>query len=154
MHKILILFAIILFAASEIYAYSIKVYDEYGNRVGTYRKEGDVYQLYDFNDNKVDNPEKLIKNAPDSTTLKEYSQIFYDENMVPIGTWKSGLYSSTGRYYPRHTEFYPAPFYRTRTPYIVRPHANTGEGIYKYADYKDNVNYVDTRYPKFHKFKN
>lgn len=153
MKKILIFLTIILFTVSETFAYAIKVYDEYGNRVGTYKKEGDNYQLYDFNDNKVEQPDLLIKNAPDARTLKQYSQTFYDENMMPIGGWQSGYYGSNSRYYPRHTEFYPAGFYKTRSPYIVRPHAQTNHGIYKYADYQDSVNYVDTRYPKFHKFR-
>ena len=153
MRKIFILSAILLLTVSEAFAYAIKVYDEYGNRVGTYRKEGDRYQLYDFYDNKIENPDRLIKNAPNQKTLTEYTRTFYDENMMPIGTWHSGLYSSNGRYYPRHTEFYPAPFYKTRTPYIVRPHANTQRGLYKYSDLKDR-NYVDTRYPQFHEFQN
>ena len=154
MRKIILLLLIILLTVSETYAYAMKVYDEYGNRIGTYRKEGDSYQLYDFYDNKVDNPDSLIKNAPDKKTLKEYSQTFYDEYMMPIGTLRSGYYTSNGRYYPRYGEVYPAGFYKTRSPYIVRPNANIHTGIYKYADYKDNVNYVDTRYPKFHKFVN
>ena len=154
MRKIFILFAMILFTVSETYAYAIKVYDEYGNRVGTYKKEGDNYQLYDFYDKKIDNPEGLIKDAPNQRTLREYSQTFYDENMLPIGTWRSGYYGSDGKYYPRHSEFIPAGFHRTRSPYIVRPHANTNQGIYQYADYQNNVNYVDTRFPRFHKFKN
>lgn len=154
MRKIFILFAILFFSVSETFAFAVKVYDEYGNRVGTYRKEDGHYQLYDFNDKKVENPDNLIKNAPDQRTLTEYSQTFYDENMNPIGTWHSGFFGNDGRYYPRHPEYYPSDFHRTGTPYIVRPHANTREGIYKYADYQDNVNYVDTRYPKFHKFVN
>ena len=154
MHKIFIIIAVFILTLSETLAYAVKVYDEYGNRIGTYRKEGDSYQLYDFYDNKVENPENLIKNAPNQKTLTEYSQTFYDENMMPIGTWKSGFYGNNGRYYPRRGEYYPAGFYKTRTPYIVRPSANTNQGIYKYADYKDNVNYVDTRFPKFHKFVN
>ena len=154
MRKIFILFTILFFTVSETFAFAVKVYDEYGNRVGTYRKENDHYQLYDFYDNKVENPDNLIKNAPDQRTLTEYSQTFYDENMNPIGTWHSGLYGNDGRYYPRHPEYYPSDFPRIRTPYIVRPHVNTGTGIYKYADYQDNVNSVDTRYPKFHKFVN
>ena len=150
MRKLFILSAILFFTISETFAYAIKVYDEYGNRVGTYRKEGDNYQLYDFNDKKVDDPDSLIKNAPDKKTLTEYSRTFYDENMMPIGTWRSGFYGNNGRYYPRNGEFVPAGFYRTRTPYIVRPNANNN--FFKYEDYKYNVNYVDTRYPKFHKF--
>lgn len=153
MRKIFVLFTILLFTVTQSFAYSIKVYDEYGNRVGTYKREGEGYQLYDFNDNKVDAPEMLIKDAPDKKTLTEYSQTFYDQNMNPIGTWHSGFYGNDGRYYPRGGMFYPTGFYNTRTPYIVRPHANANTGFFKYADYKDNVNYVDTRYPKFHKFK-
>ena len=154
MRKILTLFFIIFLSVSQAYSYALKVYDEYGNRVGTYRKEGDNYQFYDFNDNKVDNPETLIKDAPTQKTLTEYSRTFYDENMIPIGTWRSGFYGNNGRYYPRYGEFYPSGWTRTRTPYIVRPNARTnGINQYKYADYKDNVNYVDTRFPKFHKFR-
>ena len=102
MRKIFILSAIILLTVTETFAYAIKVYDEYGNRVGTYRKEGDHYQLYDFNDKKVEQPDTIIKDAPDSKTLTEYSQTFYDENMTPIGSWHSGYYGSNGRYYPRY----------------------------------------------------
>jgi hypothetical protein len=150
MRKLVILSVILLLSVSETFAYALKVYDEYGNRVGTYRKEGDNYQLYDFYDKKVDNPDSLIQNAPNQKTLTEYSRTFYDENMIPIGTWHSGYYGNDGRYYPRGYEFYPSAWRRTRSPYIVRPNATD---VYKYADYKDNVNYVDTRYPKFHKFR-
>ena len=151
MRKILLLLIILTIAMSDAFAMAIKLYDEYGNRVGTYRKEGDSYQLYDFNDKKVDSPEMLIKDAPSQKTLTEYSRTFYDENMLPIGTWRSGYYGNNGRYYPRYGEFYPAPFYRTRTPYIVRPRANND---FQYADYRNGINYVDTRFPKFHKFRN
>jgi len=150
MRNFFILLTIILLTASQVFAYSIKVYDEYGNRVGTYRKEGDNYQLYDFNDNRVDSPEMLIKEAPDKKTLTEYSQTFYDENMMPIGTWRSGFYGNNGKYYPRGW-YYPSAWRNSRTPYIVRPRANPN--FYKYADYQNNVNYVDTRYPKMHKFR-
>ena len=150
MRKILIILAVILFTVSETFAYAIKVYDEYGNRVGTYRKAGKDYQLYDFYDNKIDNPETLIKNPPDKKTLTEYTQTLYDENMMPIWTYRSGFYGNNGRYYPRRG-YFQTGWSRTRTPYIVRP--NNHSEFFKYADYKDNVNYVDTRYPKFHKFR-
>ena len=135
MRKIFVLLMMLLFFVSETFAYALKVYDEYGNRVGTYRKEGDTYQLYDFYDKKVDNPDNLIKNAPNQKTLTEYSQTFYDENMMPIGTWRSGYYGNNGRYYPRYGEYMPAAWGRMGNPYIIRPHANSNTGIYKYADY-------------------
>ena len=151
MRKFFILSAVLILTVTETFAYAIKVYDEYGNRVGTYRKEGDRYQLYDFYDNKIDNPDNLIKDAPNQKTLTEYTRTFYDENMMPIGTWHSGYFGNNGRYYPRHGVFYPSN-YGTGNPYIVRPHANTGGGIYKYSGYQNNVIHVDTRYPQFHKF--
>ncbi len=154
MHKAIIVFAVILFTISETFAYGVKVYDEFGNRVGTYRKEGDNYQLYDFYDRKVENPGTLIQNAPDKRTLTEYSQTFYDSNMTPIGTWRSGFYGNNGRYYPRNGVFYPSPgVYQMRTPYIVRPHARSDNRLYNYENYRYRTNYVDTRYPKFHKFR-
>ena len=121
MRKFLIITFLMLAFISETFAYAIKVYDEYGNRVGTYRKEGERFQLYDFNDNKVEEPSDIIKDAPTQRTLKEYTRTLYDENMMPIGTMRSGLYSSDGRYYPRGyirpAGFYP---YYNRN-YIVRP---------------------------------
>ena len=120
MRKILSAIFIFLFFVSESFAYSIKVYDQMGNRVGTYRKEGDNFVLYDFHDKKVDDPSTLIKNAPDQKTLREYSQTFYDENMMPIFTYSTGWYGNDGIYYPRG--FYPPRcWYKTSTPSIVRP---------------------------------
>ena len=108
--------------------------------------------MYDFYDNKITNPEMLIKNAPNQRTLTEYSQTFYDENMMPIGTWKSGLYDSNGRYYPREWEFVPTCWRRTNTPHIVRP--NNNSNLARYSRYENNhINYIDTKYPRFHKFK-
>jgi len=147
MHKILIIFAIFVFSVTQAYAYSIKVYDEYGNRVGTYRKEGDNYQFYDFNDKKVDSPEMVIKDAPDKKTLTEYSRTFYDSNMNPIGTWRSGYFGNNGRFYPRGGIYYPSAFYGTTTPYIVRPSVKRVRG-----EIKDT--FVDTRFARFHKFEN
>ena len=145
MHKILIALFIFLFTISQTFAYAIKVYDEYGNRVGTYRKEGDSYQLYDFNDKKVDNPETLIKNPPDKQTLTEYTRTFYDENNLPIGTWRSGLYGNDGRYYPRGV-FYPAAFYNMPSHYIVRPNQYNNFDIQN----KPSTHFVDTKYPRMH----
>ena len=150
MRKIFIIFVLFLFSINSIFAYSIKVYDEYGNRVGTYRKEGDKYQFYDFNENKVDHPEAVIKNVPTDKTLTEYSQTFYDENMMPIGTWRSGYFGNDGRYYPRGV-YYPTCFYKTNTPQIVRPRAGTS-GYGSHPPRHGGTYYVDTRFPRFHKF--
>ena len=125
MKKLLIVLLFLSITINASYAYAIKVYDNYGNRVGTYRKEGDNFVLYDFNDNKIENPEEYIKNAPTQKTLTEYTRYFYDENMNPIGSYSTGFFGNNGRYYPRgHIQprcFYPT----TRSNYIVRPRANT-----------------------------
>ncbi len=123
MRKIFTFLIIFLISIAEVSAYSLKVYDEYGNRVGTYRKEGDKFQLYDFNDNKVDEPTELIKNPPTQKTLSEYSRTYYDENMLPIGTYRSGWYGNNGRYYPRGGYFVPKSWYPSYNQYIVRPSA-------------------------------
>lgn len=146
MRKFLIIFLLIIFTVPETLAYAIKVYDEYGNRVGTYRKVGQSYQFYDFYDKKVDNPEALIKNPPDKRTLTEYTQTLYDENMMPIGTYRSGFYENTGRYYPRR--YYPTGWSMAK-PYIVRP--NNNKNYLQYADYQETHS-VDTRFARFHKF--
>lgn len=120
MYKFLSVIFVFMIFLTEANAYSIKVYDQMGNRVGTCKREGDNYVLYDFHDKKVDNPSTLIKNAPSQKTLKEYSQTFYDENMMPIFNYSTGLYGSDGMYYPRG--FYPPRcWYNTSTPSIVRP---------------------------------
>ena len=144
MYKYLVFIAIFVLTITETFAFAIKVYDEYGNRVGTYRKEGDNYQLYDFYDNKVETPESLIKDAPVQRTLTEYSRTFYDENMMPIGTWKSGFYGNDGRYYPRGV-FYPSAFYKNRSPYIVRPSVRNS---FNQPPSRPGTYFVDTRYPR------
>lgn len=149
MRKLFILLTLFFFSFTNVLAYSIKVYDEYGNRVGTYRKEGDKYQFYDFNDNKVDRPEAIIKDAPTDRTLTEYSQTFYDENMMPIGTWRSGYFGNDGRYYPRGY-LYPSAFYKTNSPKIVRPRAHSCFNQMPNNGAKGGTYFVDTRYPRFH----
>ena len=147
MKKLFVLSVIFLFGISETFAYAIKVYDEYGSRIGTYRKEGDNFVLYDFNDNKVENPASLIKNVPGQKTLSEYTRTFYDENMMPIGTFRSGLYGNNGKYYPRGI-FYPSSWNSLGTPSVVCPRANNTIK----NNYHSGTVFVDTRFPQLHKF--
>ena len=130
MKKLFVVFFILLLTTASTFAYSIKVYDQWGNRVGTYKKEGDNFVLYDFHDRKVENPESLIKNPPDNKTLKEYTQYFYDENMNPIGSYSAGFWWNNGRYYPRG-RFIPRGFYPPRGRSIVCPNANKGSVLYE-----------------------
>ena len=124
MRNFLLILLVSLITSSQVFAYAVKVYDQWGNRVGTYRKEGDRFVLYDFYENKIENPEELIQNAPSQKTLKDYSQYFFDENMNPIGTYSTGLWHNTTRYYNRG-RFIPRCFYSFGSPSIVRPSANT-----------------------------
>lgn len=147
MKKLLITFTILILTISETYAYAIKVYDQMGNRLGTYRKEGDHFVLYDFYDKKVENPEDLIKNAPNQRTLTNFSQYFYDENMNPIGSYTSGLWSNYGEYYPRRWgyRYIPSGFYRPMGGnYIVRPSAKTSIMEYPPNKYPKNSNVIKT----------
>lgn len=139
MHKIILTIFLIFVCMSEVFAYAIKVYDEYGNRVGTYRKEGDNFVLYDFYDKKVDDPSTLIKNAPNQKTLTNYSHTFYDEYMMPLFSYSTGYYGSNGRYYPRG--FYPPRNWigSPDCPSIVRPRA--GRSVIK----SENTNVTSTR---------
>ena len=122
MRKILLILFILFLSIGETFAYAVKVYDQFGNRVGTYRKEGDNFVFYDFYDKKVDSPEKLIQNPPSQRTLTEFTQTLYDENMMPIGTFTSGLYGSDGIYYPRGW-YHMRGWRHHRHNYIVRPSA-------------------------------
>ena len=145
MKKTIVLLLIFLLSLSETFAYAIKVYDEYGNRVGTYRKEGENYVLYDFKDNKVEQPEKLLDEVPSQKALTEYSRTYYDENMMPIGTYRSGYYGNNGLYYPRGA-FFPSYSWRpSRTPSITCPRARH-HSINN--NYRGGTVFVDTRYPE------
>ena len=148
MNRIFLLLIILLSFTTETFAYAIKVYDEYGNRVGTYRKEGDKYQLYDFNDKKVETPDGLTHGNPKTKVMSENYQILYDENMIPIGRWEPVIYGSNGRYYPLGGIFYPVPYNDYSGNYIVKPDSN----IYSQNQKPNSTNIIDTRFPKFHKF--
>lgn len=135
MKNVFLMFCIMFFTVSEVFAYAVKVYDNCGNRIGTYRKHGDTFELYDFYDRKVENPEDLIKNAPSQKVLKEQVQFFYDANMNPIGSFSTGIWGN-GLYIPRfnYHGFYPPPmhfhhighptpprhFRPANSPYIIR----------------------------------
>ena len=122
MKKLTIIALLLLITMNETFAYAIKVYDEWGNRIGTYKKEGENFVLYDFYDKKVENPENLIKNPPNNRLLKEYSQYFYDENMNPIGGYSTGLWWNHGRFYPGR-RYMPRCFNPPCGRSIVRPSA-------------------------------
>ena len=126
MKKVLLILLATYISSTSVFAYAIKVYDEMGNRIGTYRKEGENFVLYDFNDEKVEDPTTIMKAAPSKRTLTNYTQYFYDENMQPIGSYTSGFYGSNGRYYPRGFR-YPRSWYPySNSNSIVVPAAGEG----------------------------
>ena len=90
MQKFVLIVFIFIFTVSQTFAYAIKVYDENGNKIGTYKKENNCY---------------------------------------------------------------PSDFFDNNIPYVARPNPNADSNISKYADYHEDMNYVDTKYAKFHKFK-
>ena len=117
MQKFVLIVFIFIFTVSQTFAYAIKVYDENGNKIGTYKKENNCYQFYDLKGKKAQKPS------------------------VPV------------RYYPLENDFYPSDFFDNNIPYVARPNPNADSNISKYADYHEDMNYVDTKYAKFHKFK-
>ena len=125
MKKLFILIMLIILAVPETFAYAIKVYDQMGNRLGTYRKEGENFVLYDFYDKKVENPDELIKNAPNQKTLTNFSQYFYDENMNPIGSFSTGMWLNYGGFRPQRIRYFPGSYCPMNTNYIVRPRAKS-----------------------------
>ena len=147
MKQLAIILLTLIITTAQAFAYSVKVYDYWGNRVGTYKKEGDRYVLYDFNDKKVENPEDLIINPPSQKTLTNYTQYFYDENMNPIGSFTTGFWGNNGRYYPRG-RFVPRAFYQTGSPSIVRQTTNRSiiyEEKYPYSrSGKSSVNIIQS----------
>ena len=154
MKKFVCTLFLLLFVNSAAFSYAIKIYDEYGNRIGTYRKEGEQFVLYDFNDKKVENPEDLLKDPPSQKVLTQYTQYFYDENMVPIGSFSSGIYGPNGYYYPKQGYYYPQSWQRTNAPKIVCPVKNYSFNFYNQTKASPTSTYIeDVRYPKFHDFK-
>ena len=154
MKKLIAITFLLLFSSLEAYCYAVKLYDEYGNRIGTYRKEGDEFVLYDFNDKKVENPEELLQNPPTQKVLTQYTQYIYDENMVPIGSFSSGIYGPNGYYYPKRGYFYPQSWQRTNSPKIVCPTKNSTFNFYSQTKVSPTSTYIeDMRYPKFYDFK-
>lgn len=113
----------LLITTSSAMAYSIKVYDQWGNRIGTYRKEGENFVLYDFYEKKIENPQDLILHAPSQKSLKLYSEYFYDGYMNPIGEYAYGLWPQAGMYYPNR-RMMPNYMFRRNGASIVRQRAN------------------------------
>ena len=111
MKKVLLILLATFISSTSVFAYAIKVYDEMGNRIGTYRKEGENFVLYDFNDEKVEDPTTIMKAVPSKRTLTNCTQYFYDENMQPITVYPYGYYTgnrkflNSGYRYPR--SWYP-----------------------------------------------
>ena len=122
MRNLVLLIIIMLITGGEVFSFAIKVYDEYGNRVGTYRRVGDSYEFYDFYDRKVEKAEDIIKNAPSQNTLKEVGTRIYNPDMMPLDSYSSNLYGTYWRNYPRRF-IRPQYVNSPRAPYIVRPRA-------------------------------
>ena len=144
MKKWFLLIMIVIMTCSQVFAYAVKVYDQWGNRIGTYRKEGENFVLYDFYDKRIENPEDLILNAPSQKTLKEYSQYLYDENMNPIGMYSTEPWHNNFRYYPRG-RYAPRNFHHPSPPYIVRPPARGNPYLNQHYHHSGSFNIIKTK---------
>jgi len=53
MKKIFVFLFLICLSVTQVQAYSVKIYNESGNLIGTAKKSGNDYEIYDLNGNKV-----------------------------------------------------------------------------------------------------
>ena len=120
MKKILFSILLLVIFANSAFAYAIKIYDEYGSRIGTAKKVGENYELYDMDGKKFENYEKLHSSIPfdNKTTLQERIIYFYDQDLRPIGTISNGVVKM------KDTFIFTRPVGFERYPYYGRYHYN------------------------------
>jgi len=124
MKKIILFILSFIFSTLIILSDEIKVYDELGNRVGTYKKINDKYEFYDFYERKIEDPSSVIKNAPDQNTLKNYSQEYKVTKDAITDMYINNSFSGRYRRFDRGF-IQPKCWYNYQTPSIVRPSAKT-----------------------------
>lgn len=85
MKKTIVTLLLLILTAGQSFAYVEKVYDEYGNRVGSARKIGDTYEWYDMNDKRVqsykdlaDGAEVFVGNLPARPADYYYNYYYWD----------------------------------------------------------------------------
>lgn len=63
MKKAIVTLSLLILTAGQSFAYVEKVYDEYGERVGSARKVGDSYEWYDMDNKRVKSYKDLANGA-------------------------------------------------------------------------------------------
>ncbi len=115
MRKFFTFLFITFICINQCFAYSVKLYDQYGKHIGNAKKNGEQYEFYNLNDEKVEKYEDLFDSNDDKRTITEYSRVIYDQNLRPIGSFTDGIYGNIGpidtfgtfRYYGHPIYGYP-----------------------------------------------
>ena len=94
MKKIFIIFLLFFLTVCESYAYTVKLYDQYGNHIGSAKKNGEQYEIYNLNNDKVESYDDLFDKTATKQIITEYSRVIYDQNLRPVGTFTEGIYGN------------------------------------------------------------
>ena len=132
MQKSLILVILLFSLAIESFAYVIKVYDQNGDKIGTYRRIGNKQEFYDNNNQKADLTESELNDIYDGIGdnnvngnimhfhhhMKKHSKSTSEQSNKTINTYED-----------------------TRFPTFQNEKQNNRNNLF-----------IDTRFPEFHKF--
>ena len=99
MRKFFTFLFITFICINQCFAYSVKLYDQYGKHIGNAKKNGEQYEFYNLNDEKVEKYEDLFDSNDDKRTITEYSRVIYDQNLRPIGSFTDGIYGNGSAYF-------------------------------------------------------
>ena len=115
-----------LMGINQCFAYSVKLYDQYGKHIGNARKNGERYEFYNLNDEKVEKYEDLFDTSDEKSKIIEYQKVIYDQNLRPIGSFTDGIYGNIGPIDTFGTfRYYGHPIYGTPRvqprPIIILP---------------------------------
>ena len=94
---------LLLTTASPIFAYVIKLYNDGGTQIGTARKTGDDYEIYDLDGNRVEDYETFFASS--------------GMNVKPVSNYDPKKYwIKTGKYSSRPLFFIPTPVLKIKKP--------------------------------------
>lgn len=100
MQKLLLLLLIFAMSTSMTFAYSIKLYNDNGYMIGTARKNGEDYEIYDLNDKRVTDYDAFYNSPgdPDRKQMPEskYFGVIPGYDWVRVTTGSNGVTRTRG----------------------------------------------------------
>lgn len=94
MKKLLLLLLMFVVSTSMAFSYSIKLYNDNGYMIGTAKKNGEDYEIYDLNDNRVKDYDAFY-NSPGDANRKQLSESKYFDK-IPGYDWVRVTKGSNG----------------------------------------------------------